>query len=124
LQARENKPPDFPYINLLTVRLIPTFEPGIHPKVKNFLSKNQRQNGILPNATLVCKIECANLKRFNYFDPTPDFSSQATQKTYKSEKNYIMRGLNLEAICKNPRCMENGNKKLVAMGFGNFKWDQ
>ena len=64
------------------------------------------------------------MKSFNYFDPTPDFSSQASQKRYTSTKNYIMRGLNLEAVCKNHKCMENGKKKLVPMGFGTFHWDE
>lgn len=74
--------------------------------------------GIRPNDTLKCKIHSSNAG-WTYYSKTHDFETVAEYKKYLPKK-YIMPGINFEAMCVNPQCVEYGKLKVQPKGSGHF----
>ena len=73
---------------------------------------------VKPNETLTCKIVSANTG-WTYYSKTHDFETVSHYKKYLPTK-YIMPGLNFEALCVNPKCVEYGKSRVHPMGTGHF----
>lgn len=74
--------------------------------------------GVKPNCTLKCRVHSANTG-WTYYSKTHDFETVAEYKKYLPKK-YIMPGLNIEAMCVNPLCIEYGKLKVRPFNTGHF----
>ena len=77
------------------------------------IKQNEVQNG----DELFAHISSANTG-WTYFSKTHDFETVPEYHKYLPKK-YILPGLDLEAMCVHPNCIEYGKLKVIPMGTGH-----
>ena len=81
-------------------------------------SSTLKQNGVGPSDIILCHIKQTNTG-WTYYSKTHDFETIKEYKRYLPKK-YIMPGLNIEAMCVNPDCLNYGEERVIPFGTGEF----